>query len=325
MNQRHRLACAVLLLVGLAFAAGCTQGVRTVRCYTGQPLQPTEVARVYTTKELHVTAVDGSWVKQLTSGDSGYIVPRPKIIELTPGDHRLTIFYQRDTGSGGGYISYEVGDNLVTIRHAFEPGKEYTFATATVSTPAPRNAKPAADGTTPAGMWQPLLVDKGTKAVVARVETGNVIPITAVTPKPSPSASRGTTISGVAVLLDENGRPRTCTGRSIVLMRKTPRNVYWLEKRRWEYAHPPFISFAPITWGGLDKDARKLGARSVQGFGMGQFEIHDVPPGEYLVLFEYWNVIARTDVVVREGQARIDGVKPIVPPKPTKKPVKPGK
>ncbi len=327
MNYRRGCACSLLLSVALMMTAvGC--GMRTVRCYVGEKRPPTQVARVYTTADLHLSAVDGLWTNQLSGGDQYYVVPPKKVIELLPGEHRLTVFYRRDRGSAGYYIAYEESENFMTIRHAFEAGKEYTFAAATISTPTapPSNSTPGLQ--TPSGIWQPLLVEKGSGNVIGRLETG--LPATSrVTAPPPPSVgtsasaskARGATISGFAALIDDSGRMRTSAGRNVVLMRKQPRDVYWIEKRVWEYHHRPIIQLA--TRSELARPAAKLGGRFVQGFGSGQFEFHNVLPGDYLILFEFGNVLARADVVVQPGQSHVNGVELSVVPKPTRPPVKP--
>lgn len=279
MSQTRRRTWSLLMLTGLATTAGCAS---TVRCYTGNARHPNEVARVYTTGEVHVSAVDGEWGRQLRRGNEYTFAPPPKLIELPPGEHRLSVFYRRsEPGTMTSAAMHEESHNLMTIRHRFEAEKEYTFAVATIRGPT-RPESEEMPPPEPVAVWQPVLVDKPSGAILAHLETDQAPPAPA-------RSSHGATITGQAMLIDRHGAMRTATGREVVLLRNTRRNAYWVDKRAWDYEHKEGWFIRPRK---LALDTEKLGSRHVLGYGMGQFQFDNVLPGEYLVLFEHGERIA---------------------------------
>jgi hypothetical protein len=284
----------------LVLSCGCAN---TQRLYEGNPLPATQVARVHNSNNVYVTAVDGAELKP------GYA---NTCFELLPGEHRLVVMYYKVTGverQGDYIVTHSVhGNNQQTLRAPFEAGKEYEFAVETQD-----NGNPRAEQGDSLGLWKPMLVEKGGSKIIATPEIAPPPPmprraVATASPTSRPAgthSSSGTSVVGVARQAFADGMVLTAAGRDVLLIPRTIQNEDWFEQR---IVRAGMKAYQPI---GRDRDeVLARGGRYVLGYGTGQFEFTDVPPGNYIVFFQIvgkdvtW--YPRAYVSVRAGQEQVN-------------------
>jgi hypothetical protein len=216
----RRLAALLIL----ALPIGCQH---RIKLYPGPNRDVSQIARVHNSSEIMVNAVDHQdigpklkfWQPETAYADF--------ILELEPGDHRLTVSMNYVVPESGywttdawGHSTYVVTSpahvaqasaNKMTLRHRFEAGKSYGFLVR--STQGPRLGPGPGVGSTIGGTWEPLLVEEGSTTVLATPEID--LPSTIVPPA---SGQAGALVTGVAQVAQEDGRIYSATGEQVSLL-----------------------------------------------------------------------------------------------------------
>ncbi|MEA2711935.1 MAG: hypothetical protein QOF78_4536 [Phycisphaerales bacterium] len=334
MKLSGSFALCVALAVAAAGVAGCGH---TIQVYDGDKLADAQVAHVFNTGEVRLVRVDERPIEDFVWSFRGENAPEKHRFDLLPGEHRIAVKYYRTIADSPYGREWQESVNNVTMRHAFEAGKSYSFLVQTVTGPSDRRPRP--NEPVPAGVWRPFLIEKSSGEIVAQPEgdlaAGAPAPARApqtsppVAPQPyappqsgqaslAPAASPApaspdglvsgvATISGVAQVQTKKLGLVTAAGREVLLVPRSPRVAKWIEEEIKFRRPGPKLPFPPNTPDEAEDDDK---VRKAIGYGDGQFMFERVPLGEYLVVFEgdEKEVFAVAEVSVHPGDTRIDGV-----------------
>ena len=308
MKHRGRLLFAASCIV---FLVGCGG---TQRVYEGEKRPLADVARVYNSNGVQITSIDGIEVappsKLLWDDRWKTSAKENTSFDLLPGRHRLTVWLDRFESQEQTYDTMIVtrlqAQNQMSLVYDFEAGKKYEFAVEI-------HRKGVGGG--PTGEWKPLLIERGTDKIVAGPEDTPAVVSASAAPfaRATPAASTGASVSGVARLTFTDGTVVTSAGRDVLLLPRTPENLQWFEQR---------VAGGRIKDHPLDRSREMVLQRSGRftlGYGTGQFEFTDVPPGQYVAFFQAshagYTWFPRADVTVTPGQRRVEAGYLAVPSK----------
>jgi hypothetical protein len=278
------LVLAAMLCAVIVTGPGC---LRTGRAYSGPARPPSAVARVYDSKNISMIAIDDMtsaeyipWADRELPG-----IRKGDVVELLPGEHRLVLHYQKQEGN------YVLSSGFVTIRHVFEAGKQYTFGMQTAEGPTRTQAKgDDGGGSHLAGTWRPLLIDKSTGAVLPAIVERDFAPSAFA------GSAHGATIVGVVKFVMGSGQEVSGAGWPVWIVPRSRGIEKWISDRHTNNTLYP--QHQP--------DILKKQGRHTIAYGTGQYELHDVPPGDYLVLCDMTgDNVAVARVVVGAGERRV--------------------
>jgi len=291
------MKCFAALLI-LAATVGCQH---RIKLYPGPKRDVSAIARVHNSAEIMVNAVDDQAIQsklkfwQPATAYAGFV------LELEPGEHRLTVSMNYVSPESGHWITDAYGNgmyvvdspaqvvqlsaNKMTLRHHFEAGKSYCFLMRT--TKGPRSGPGPGVGSAIDGTWEPLLVEEGSTTVLATPET-NLPPMVL----PPASSSGGNVVTGIAQIPQADGRIYTATGEQVSLLPAVPAVRIWLEKTN-KFNHSFWAWSAPK----LPAELRKQ-VRTTRPIAQGHYSFTDVPPGDYVVLYICGKTLAIADVRV---------------------------
>jgi hypothetical protein len=120
--KMRKVSVLFLILFVVAFL-GCTS-TPFVTTFMNSDISPTNHAVLSVHESVQVLFIDGQISLEASGQDTDFIDKRPMVV-LTPGEHKLSVSYNKTTidFEGGGYISTDTG--IVEIIYTFTGGHFY--------------------------------------------------------------------------------------------------------------------------------------------------------------------------------------------------------
>ncbi|MEM6313709.1 MAG: hypothetical protein AAF743_06455 [Planctomycetota bacterium] len=254
------------LLALVLIAVGCGGPKRpAAKLYAG-PVQPAQqLASVEESAGVRMVAFNNQllWNEdKLRRGETGFqLVYAPikgQTYSIEPGDQRMVVLWQ--DVSFESHASYTIKRWSATrgnfsLRHAFEAGKKYKFGTFDFD--GPRGS-----------VTIPVLLEEGEDRPVAYPEIF-AEPIEGI------NSATGTTVYGIGTVKWDDAY-HNVAGRQIALLTDIDGFRRWYERKTDDGKQQGSFASEPPGWDDAPKTV---------GYGVGQFDFKDVPPGKYIVAF----------------------------------------